>query len=65
MKIILQSYVQTFINFKSFKVFTKFKSHNMFRTICLSTGVKIYLMRKALLFVAAMTCVGPSDVCCS
>jgi hypothetical protein len=31
--IIFQSYVQTFVNFKSFKVFKFVKGHNMFRAI--------------------------------
>jgi hypothetical protein len=41
---------------------SEFKSHNMFRPIWPSSGVKIYLMRKPLLFVVAViACVGPSD----
>jgi hypothetical protein len=60
MSIILQSYVQTFIDFKSFKVF-KFKIRSIFRSIWPSSGVKIYLMRKPLLFVvaAAIACASP------
>jgi hypothetical protein len=55
MSIILQSYVQIF------KIF-KFKTHNMFRPIWPTSGVKIYLMRKPLLYVvAAIAYVGPSD----
>jgi hypothetical protein len=67
MTIILQSYMQTLINFKSYEVF-KFKSHTMFRPIWTSSGVNIYVTRKPLLFVVpAITCVGPSDVhtCCA
>jgi hypothetical protein len=45
--------------------FQQFKSHNMFWTMWPSSGVKkhVYLMRKLLLLVvAAIACVGPSDV---
>jgi hypothetical protein len=39
----------------------KFKGHNMYQAIWPSSGVKIYLMRKALFVVAAIACVGLSD----
>jgi hypothetical protein len=60
MNLILQSYVQLFINIKV--SILKFKSHNMFRPIWPSSGVRIYLMGKLLLSViGAVTCVRPSD----
>jgi hypothetical protein len=50
------------LTLKVLKVF-KFKSHSMFGPIWSSSGVKIYLMRKPLVFfvVAAIACVGSSD----
>jgi hypothetical protein len=64
--------MQTLIKlyFKVSKVLNgfKFKSHYMFRAISPLSGVKVYLIRKPLLFVvAAIACEDPSDehVCSS
>jgi hypothetical protein len=66
MTMILQSFVQTLINFKIFEDFLKFLSLKLttyFGQYGHHQVLKyVYLMRKALLFVvSAITCVGPLD----